>query len=297
LAPPRPSQGPQRAAHRGPSPARPSRLVPRPRSPHAPCAPGPPSRRSPSVPNHPRAAIAVSRAHDFQVQPTTSLPQIRPEFLSRLTPRREEPNRRLGARAELIYGRRGESSFSFPLPPPFLFVAVRVLAFVVVCGSERAIRGSPMAANVCARSAARPAWRARGAWPQRGLFVPARWRDCLALACGPPAPTLRSLGGPARHDLTPPLAPPGPIRGLPVVARDRISRRGARPTQLGRPGAAVRDARSATAHGRPPARPARGVRESAFIPFVSFGDLDNNTFKGLTSLLSVEQEIQYDEHT
>jgi hypothetical protein len=39
------------------------------------------------------------------------------------------------------------------------------------------------------------------------------------------------------------------------------------------------------------------VNESAFIPFVSFGDLDNNTFKGLTSLLSVEQEIQYDEHT
>jgi hypothetical protein len=37
--------------------------------------------------------------------------------------------------------------------------------------------------------------------------------------------------------------------------------------------------------------------ESAFIPFVSFGDLDNNTFKGLTSLLSVEQKIQYDEHT
>jgi hypothetical protein len=37
--------------------------------------------------------------------------------------------------------------------------------------------------------------------------------------------------------------------------------------------------------------------ESAFIPFVRFGDLDNNTFKGLTSLLSVEQEIQYDEHT
>jgi hypothetical protein len=39
------------------------------------------------------------------------------------------------------------------------------------------------------------------------------------------------------------------------------------------------------------------THESAFIPFVSFGDLDNNTFKGLTSLLSVEQEIQYDEHT
>jgi hypothetical protein len=30
---------------------------------------------------------------------------------------------------------------------------------------------------------------------------------------------------------------------------------------------------------------------------MSFGDLDNNTFKGLTCLLSVEQEIQYDEHT
>jgi hypothetical protein len=31
--------------------------------------------------------------------------------------------------------------------------------------------------------------------------------------------------------------------------------------------------------------------ESAFIPFVGFGDLENNTFKGLTSLLNVEQEI------
>jgi hypothetical protein len=40
-----------------------------------------------------------------------------------------------------------------------------------------------------------------------------------------------------------------------------------------------------------------GATESAVIPFVSFGDLDNNTFKGLTSSLSVEQEIQYDEHT
>jgi hypothetical protein len=37
-----------------------------------------------------------------------------------------------------------------------------------------------------------------------------------------------------------------------------------------------------------------GNAESSFIPFVNFGDLDN---KGLTSLLSVEQEIQYDEHT
>jgi hypothetical protein len=37
--------------------------------------------------------------------------------------------------------------------------------------------------------------------------------------------------------------------------------------------------------------------EEGFIPFVRFGDLDNNTFKGLTSLLSVEQEIHYDEYT
>jgi hypothetical protein len=40
-----------------------------------------------------------------------------------------------------------------------------------------------------------------------------------------------------------------------------------------------------------------GATESAVLPFVSFGDLDNNTFKGLTSSLSVEHEIQYDEHT
>jgi hypothetical protein len=44
-------------------------------------------------------------------------------------------------------------------------------------------------------------------------------------------------------------------------------------------------------------RGGRGRSESAFIPFVSFGDLDDNTFKRLTSLLSVEQEIHYDEHT
>jgi hypothetical protein len=40
-----------------------------------------------------------------------------------------------------------------------------------------------------------------------------------------------------------------------------------------------------------------GEIESAFIPSVGFGDLDNNTFKGITILLSVEQEIQNDEHT
>jgi hypothetical protein len=50
-------------------------------------------------------------------------------------------------------------------------------------------------------------------------------------------------------------------------------------------------------HSCAPKETPQSVTESAFIPFVSFGDLDNNTFKGLTSLLSVEQEIQYDEHT
>jgi hypothetical protein len=32
------------------------------------------------------------------------------------------------------------------------------------------------------------------------------------------------------------------------------------------------------------------IRESASSPFVGFGDLDNNTLKGLFSLLSVEHE-------
>jgi hypothetical protein len=41
----------------------------------------------------------------------------------------------------------------------------------------------------------------------------------------------------------------------------------------------------------------KGEIESVFIPFVGFGDLDNSTFKCLISLLCVEQEIQYDEHT
>jgi hypothetical protein len=65
----------------------------------------------------------------------------------------------------------------------------------------------------------------------------------------------------------------------------------------GSPSGMVGAGRSACVGGG--ARRRRGVRpiESAFIPFVSFGDLDNNTFKGLTSLLSVEPEIHYDEHT
>jgi hypothetical protein len=34
----------------------------------------------------------------------------------------------------------------------------------------------------------------------------------------------------------------------------------------------------------------KGEIESACKPFVGFGDLDNNTLKGLISLLSVDQE-------
>jgi hypothetical protein len=66
---------------------------------------------------------------------------------------------------------------------------------------------------------------------------------------------------------------------------------------LAHPGASAREwARQAAQLAQQRGR-RRGTAESAFIPFVSFGDLDNNTFKGLTSLLSVEQEIRYDEHT
>jgi hypothetical protein len=171
---------------------------------------------------------------------TSSLPRSHSEFLSRLTPCREEPNRQLGAHAELICGRRGESSFSFPLPPPFLFVAVHVLAFFVVRGSERAIRGSPMAASACARSVARPAWRARGeaspsprggalAQPWRVAPCPdpvlARWPGALGVARPRPSPRA-------------PWPRPWLARG---GARPELAR-GARPAQLGVSGAAVRGA-------------------------------------------------------
>jgi hypothetical protein len=36
---------------------------------------------------------------------------------------------------------------------------------------------------------------------------------------------------------------------------------------------------------------------SAFSPFVGFGDLNDNTIKGLTSLLNVEQEIEFIAYT
>jgi hypothetical protein len=37
--------------------------------------------------------------------------------------------------------------------------------------------------------------------------------------------------------------------------------------------------------------------ESASSPLVSFGELNDNTIKGLTSLLSVEQEIKFIAYT
>jgi hypothetical protein len=40
----------------------------------------------------------------------------------------------------------------------------------------------------------------------------------------------------------------------------------------------------------------KGEIESASSPFMDFGDLDNNTLKGLVSLLSVDQESRKDNH-
>jgi hypothetical protein len=141
---PRPSQSPSARGPPGTFPlARPSRLLPWPRPPPVSCVSGPPSSapRRPQLPA--RTSRRGSRAHVAQIQgkqPSLS-PLLNPKLLSHSTPRRKKPNRRLGACAELIGARRGEPSFSFPFPPPFFFVAMRVLAFV-------AVRGSPMAASV-----------------------------------------------------------------------------------------------------------------------------------------------------
>jgi hypothetical protein len=40
----------------------------------------------------------------------------------------------------------------------------------------------------------------------------------------------------------------------------------------------------------------KGEIERASSPFVDFGDLDNNTLKGLISLLSVDQESRKSNH-
>jgi hypothetical protein len=77
-----------------------------------------------------------------------------------------------------------------------------------------------------------------------------------------------------------------------------VVRRAPRPGASGRQPWASADARPPqTTHEEQTLWVDQRVCESAFIPFVSFGDLDDNTFKRLTSLLSVEHEIQYDEHT
>jgi hypothetical protein len=41
----------------------------------------------------------------------------------------------------------------------------------------------------------------------------------------------------------------------------------------------------------------KGKIESASSPLVGFGELNDNTIKGLTSLLGVEQEIKYIAYT
>jgi len=41
----------------------------------------------------------------------------------------------------------------------------------------------------------------------------------------------------------------------------------------------------------------KGEIVSAYSPLVGFGELNDNTIKGLTSLLSVEQEIEFIAYT
>jgi hypothetical protein len=78
---------------------------------------------------------------------------------------------------------------------------------------------------------------------------------------------------------------------LGVRVRRSAFKKGSTPRAVAMPSHSLHSSRLSTF------RAPRWGAESAFIPFVSFGDLDDNTFKRLTSLLSVEQEIQYDEHT
>jgi hypothetical protein len=125
------------------------------------------------------------------------------------------------------------------------------------CGLQRARDPSPPRLGPSLRAEARP--------PSRGVR--------------PPASALRSRGGSApsaRQGLAPPLAP---VRGLPAVARGRSSRRGARPTQLGVLGAAVRGARRAAARGWPPTRPARCVRRVALARAASLTACSTNATK------------------
>jgi hypothetical protein len=165
----------------------PNRLLPRLRSPPAPCAPGPPSSRASTPP--------TARAHQPPQQPRprrrvkeTGLlsPLLNPKLLSRSTPRSENRIANLELARSSSAPVEVNPPSPFPFPPPFFFVAVRVLAFVVVRGSPMAasatstVRGSPGAA--CPRRVA-PACRAccLARAPSRRVARRARgavWRGC-----------------------------------------------------------------------------------------------------------------------
>jgi hypothetical protein len=140
--------------------------------------------------------------------------------------------------------------------------------------------------------------------PVGAAIVPGEAVDAAAASSPPaslPAPTSIPAGAAAGAPTEPPVAasvemaevPPPPAPSVLVIPDSPVF-----DYEEGAAVVAEVDERRLVAltEERPNASAAEGP-ESAFIPFVSFGDLDNNTFKGLTSLLSVEQGIQYDEHT
>jgi hypothetical protein len=132
--------------------ARPSRLLPRP--PLAPCPlhAGPTKQLRPGVPNCPRAPAVVAAAPTTPSQRTDLLsPLLNPKTPLSLDTAQGKPNHRLGARVELIGARRGEPSFSFPLPPSLL----------LRCDACPGVHRGPQLAH--------GGRRVRGAWPQPGV--------------------------------------------------------------------------------------------------------------------------------
>jgi hypothetical protein len=232
---------PQRAWPTGDlSLARPSRRLSRLRSPPTTCVPGLLRSRAPAPP--------TARAHQPPQQPHPRRrikeigllsPLLNPKLLSRSTPCSEnrivdlELARSSSAPVEV------NPPSPFPFPPPFFFVAVRFLAFVVVRGSPMAasatsaVRGSPMAAGVC--SAVRslpgtacprhvaPAWRACCLARASSLRVARRARGAAwhgyGLVRTPPSP---------RDDPRPSMVwPSASARPLPAPAWSLPARGGA----------------------------------------------------------------------
>jgi hypothetical protein len=195
LVPSRPSRSPSARGPPGTFPlARPSQLLPRPRSPPAPCAPGPPSNRAPTSPTI-RAHQLPQQLHPRRPSPRKngllSLPCSTQKLLSRSTPRREN---RI---ADLELARSSSAPVEVNPPSPFPFPSSSLR-----CTSWRSSRSAarPWRLARLARSAARPwqparparsaahPWRStcpwRAAWPS----VPAARR---ALRRGVPQPSAR----------------------------------------------------------------------------------------------------------